>query len=133
MLVPEINLTPQLEQRIVAALPGRRMATLHSRLAAGERRRAWTAAATGECDLVLGTRLSVFAPMPRLALIVVDEEHDPSFKQQDGVRYHGRDVAIWRAHQRNVPIVLGSATPSLETLVHAQRGRYGWRSWHNVR
>ena len=79
---------------------------------------------TGEPDLVLGTRLAVFAPMPRLGLIVVDEEHDPSFKQQEGVRYHGRDVAVWRARQRGVPIVLGSATPSLETLHQVQRGRY---------
>ena len=126
VLVPEINLTPQLEQRIAAALPGRRTATLHSRLAAADRRRGWIAAALGDADLVLGTRLAVFAPLPRLALIIVDEEHDPSFKQQDGVRYHGRDVAVWRARQRNVPIVLGSATPSLETLVQAQRRRYGW-------
>ncbi|NDP43353.1 MAG: primosomal protein N', partial [Aromatoleum sp.] len=126
MLVPEINLTPQLEQRIAAAFPGRHTATLHSRLAAGERRRHWRAAADGHADLVLGTRLAVFAPMPRLGLIVVDEEHDPSFKQQDNVRYHGRDVAVWRARRREVPIVLGSATPALETLVHAKRGRYGW-------
>ena len=126
LLVPEINLTPQLAQRIAAALPGRRTVTLHSRLSGAERRRAWAAAATGDADLVLGTRLAVFTPLPRLALIVVDEEHDPSFKQQDGVRYHGRDVAIWRARQRAVPIVLGSATPSLETLLQAQRGRYAW-------
>jgi len=126
LLVPEINLTPQLEQRIAAALPGRRTVTLHSRLAAGERRRAWAVAAEGHADLVLGTRLAVFAPLPRLSLIVVDEEQDSSFKQQDGVRYHGRDVAIWRARQRGVPVVLGSATPSLETLYKAQRGRYGW-------
>jgi len=126
ILVPEINLTPQFEQRIAAALPGRRTVTLHSRLPAGERLRHWRAAAAGEADLVLGTRLAVFAPLPRLALVVVDEEHDPSFKQQDGVRYHGRDVAVWRARHRGVPIVLGSATPSLETLVHAQRGRYRW-------
>ena len=99
---------------------------LHSRIPNGERLARWHAAASGEADLVLGTRLAVFTPLPRLALIVVDEEHDPSFKQQDGVRYHGRDVAVWRARQRGVPIVLGSATPALETLVHAQRGRYGW-------
>jgi primosomal protein N' (replication factor Y) len=126
MLVPEINLTPQLEQRIGAAFPGRRTATLHSRLAAGERRSHWLAAAAGEADLVLGTRLAVFAPLPRLALIIVDEEHDPSFKQQDNVRYHGRDLAVWRARRRGVPIVLGSATPALESLVQAQRGRYAW-------
>ncbi len=126
LLVPEINLTPQLAQRIAAALPGRRLVLLHSRLAGGERARAWAAAAAGEADLVLGTRLAVFAPLPRLALIVVDEEQDASFKQQDGVRYHGRDVALWRARQRGVPIVLGSATPSLEALHRAQRGRCAW-------
>jgi primosomal protein N' (replication factor Y) len=124
VLVPEINLTPQLAQRIAAALPGRTLALLHSRLAAGERRRAFCAAARGDADLVLGTRLAVFVPLPRLALVVVDEEHDASFKQEDGVRYHARDVATWRAHQRGVPVVLGSATPSLETLLQAQRGRY---------
>jgi primosomal protein N' (replication factor Y) len=122
--VPEINLTPQLEQRVRAALPGRSIVTLHSRRSAGERARGHRAAATGAADLVLGTRLAVFTPLPRLALIVVDEEHDASYKQQDNVRYHGRDVAIWRAHQRNVPIVLGSATPSLETLERARSGRY---------
>ena len=126
ILVPEISLTPQFEQRIASALPSRKTVTLHSGLPAGERLRHWRAAAVGEADLVLGTRLAVFAPLPRLALVVVDEEHDPSFKQQDGVRYHGRDVAVWRARQRGVPVVLGSATPALETLVHAQRGRYGW-------
>jgi primosomal protein N' (replication factor Y) len=126
VLVPEINLTPQLLQRISDALPGRTAAMLHSRLSAGERLQHWKAAAAGEIDVVLGTRLAVFAPLPRLALIVVDEEHDPSFKQQEGVRYHGRDVAVWRARQRAIPILLGSATPSLETLMQAQRGRYGW-------
>ena len=123
ILVPEINLTPQFRQRIAEALPaeedgdaaqpapGRRAPAQLVRRRQREKR-----------DLVLGTRLAVFTPLPRLGLIVVDEEHDPSFKQQDGVRYHGRDVAVWRARQRNVPVVLGSATPSLETLVHAQRG-----------
>ena len=124
ILVPEINLTPQFGQRIADALQSHLTVTLHSRLPAGERLRNWCAAASGNADLVLGTRLAVFTPMPRLGLIVVDEEHDPSFKQQEGVRYHGRDVAVWRARQRNVPVVLGSATPSLESLVHAQRGRY---------
>jgi primosomal protein N' (replication factor Y) len=124
LLVPEINLTPQLAERVAHALPGRRTVTLHSRLAPGVRRRRWREAARGDVDLVLGTRLTAFAPMPRLGLVVVDEEHDASFKQQDGVRYHGRDVAIWRARQRGVPIVLGSATPSLETLLHVERGHY---------
>lgn len=124
MLAPEINLTPQLAQRIAAALPGRQTELLHSGRAAGARRRAWLAAASGAADVVLGTRLAVFTPMPRLALIIVDEEQDPSFKQQDGVRYHGRDVAIWRARQRQVPIVLGSATPALETAANVQRGTF---------
>ena len=126
ILVPEINLTPQFEHRIRDALPGHRTVTLHSRLPPGQRRANWCDAATGNADLVLGTRLAVFTPLPRLSLIVVDEEHDPSFKQQDGVRYSGRDVAVWRARQRSVPVVLGSATPSLESLVHAQGGRYRW-------
>jgi primosomal protein N' (replication factor Y) (superfamily II helicase) len=126
MLVPEINLTPQLVDRIVAALPGIRAVVLHSRLAAGERRTQWLAAANGDADLVVGTRLAVFTPMPRLGLIIVDEEQDTSFKQQEGVRYHARDVAIYRARLRDVPIVLGSATPSLESYAQATRGRYRW-------
>jgi primosomal protein N' (replication factor Y) len=126
ILVPEINLTPQFHERIRSALPGHRTVTLHSRLSPGERRANWCEAAIGDADLVLGTRLAVFTPLPRLSLIVVDEEHDPSFKQQDGVRYNGRDVAVWRARQRSVPVMLGSATPSLESLTHAQQGRYRW-------
>ena len=124
LLVPEINLTPQLEGRIAAALPRARCVTLHSALAPGKRLENWLAAARGEADLVVGTRLAVFAPLPGLGLIVVDEEHDASFKQQDGVRYHARDVAVYRARLREVPIILGSATPSLETFVAARRGRY---------
>jgi primosomal protein N' (replication factor Y) len=124
LLVPEINLTPQLEHRIAAALPRARCAVLHSALSAGRRLEGWLAAARGEADLVVGTRLAVFAPLPRLGLIVVDEEHDASFRQEDGVRYHARDVAIYRARLRGVPIVLGSATPALETYAAAKRGRY---------
>jgi primosomal protein N' (replication factor Y) (superfamily II helicase) len=124
LLVPEINLTPQLTERIAVALPGVRTALLHSRLAAGDRHAHWMAAATGAAQLVVGTRLAVFAALPRLALIVVDEEHDASFKQQEGVRYHARDVALFRARLREVPIVLGSATPSLESYAQAARGRY---------
>src|SRR5579864_4751832 len=124
ILVPEINLTPQFERRVQAGLPGARAVTLHSRLAAGARRANWNAAAGGEAQVVLATRLGVFVPLPTLALIVVDEEHDDSFKQQDGVRYHARDLAVWRARKRNVPIILGSATPSLETWRHARSGRY---------
>ena len=124
MLVPEINLTPQLVARVRAALPGLAVATLHSALAAAERRDAWLAAASGAAQLVLGTRLAVFAPLPSLALVVVDEEQNASYKQQDGVRYHARDAAVWRAHRRGVPVVLGSATPSLESWLHARDGRY---------
>ena len=124
VLVPEINLTPQFEARVRAALPGKRSVTLHSGMADGARRAHWLAAAGGGADLVLGTRLAVFCPLPRLALIVVDEEHDGSYKQQDGVRYHARDVAVWRARERAVPIVLGSATPSLESFTHEEGGRY---------
>ncbi|HEY5366463.1 MAG TPA: primosomal protein N', partial [Casimicrobiaceae bacterium] len=124
ILVPEINLTPQFEQQVRAGLPSANVVTLHSGLAAGARNANWRSAAAGDADVIVGTRLAVFAPAPRLALCVVDEEHDPSYKQQDGVRYHARDVAIWRAYARGVPVVLGSATPSLETLLHAGSGRY---------
>jgi len=124
MLVPEINLTPQLVARVRAARPSLNVAIMHSALAAGERRSQWLAAAAGDAQLVLGTRLAVFAPLPKLGLIVVDEEQDASYKQQDNVRYHARDAAIWRARRRSVPVVLGSATPSLETWAAAREGRY---------
>jgi primosomal protein N' (replication factor Y) len=124
LLVPEINLTPQLVARVAAALPNARTATLHSALPDGERRSNWEQAARGQADLVLGTRLAVFAALPRLSLIVVDEEHDGSYKQHDGVRYHARDAAVWRAHRLGIPVVLGSATPSLESYAHARAGRY---------
>ncbi len=124
ILMPEINLTPQFELRVRAALPDARAVTLHSGLPAGTRRANWDAAASGAAQIVLGTRLAVFSPMAALALIVVDEEHDDSFKQQEGVRYHARDLAILRARKRGVPIVLGSATPSLETWARARDGRY---------
>jgi primosomal protein N' (replication factor Y) len=124
ILVPEINLTPQFERRVRSALPGVIATTLHSRLAAGTRRANWDAAASGAAQIVLATRLGVFVPLPRLALVVVDEEHDDSYKQQEGVRYQARDLAVWRARQREVPVVLGSATPSLETWAHAKAGRY---------
>ncbi len=126
LLVPEINLTPQLVDRIQGALPDARTAVLHSRLAAGERQRQWLATARGDVDLLVGTRLAVFTPMPRLGLIIVDEEQDTSFKQQEGVRYHARDVAIYRARLRDIPTMLGSATPSLESYAQATRGRYRW-------
>ena len=124
VLVPEINLTPQLEERIRRRFPGRALVSLHSGLNDTERVHHWLLAQVGQADIVLGTRLSVFTPLPHLGLIVVDEEHDGSYKQQEGLRYSARDVAVVRASQRGVPIVLGSATPSLESWHNAQTGRY---------
>lgn len=123
VLVPEIGLTPQLVRRFEARL-GLRAWTYHSGLSEGERLACWQAAKSGRARLVIGTRSSVFLPLPDLALIVVDEEHDASFKQQDGARYQGRDVAVLRARGQGIPIVLGSATPSLESLANACSGRY---------
>jgi primosomal protein N' (replication factor Y) (superfamily II helicase) len=124
VLVPEINLTPQLEGRFAARFGARAIASLHSGLTPVQRLQAWWQAQRGEVDIVLGTRLAVFTPLPRLGLIVVDEEHDPSFKQQDGARYSARDLAVWRGARLQVPVVLGSATPSLESWQRAQQGRY---------
>ncbi|PLZ02055.1 primosomal protein N' [Burkholderia sp. WAC0059] len=128
VLVPEINLTPQFEAtfraRFAATLSDGAIVTLHSGLAEGERARNWLAAHTGEARIVLGTRLAVLASLPRLAMLVVDEEHDPAYKQQEGLRYSARDLAVWRAKQLGVPVVLGSATPSLESWWQAEQGRY---------
>ena len=124
ILVPEINLTPQLEGNIRARFPGLMLATLHSSLSEGERVLHWLAAHQGQARIVLGTRLAILASLPHLQLIVIDEEHDPSYKQQEGLRYSARDLAVWRAHQLGIAIVLGSATPSLESWHHASTGRY---------
>jgi primosomal protein N' (replication factor Y) len=124
VLVPEINLTPQLEGNIRARFPHLNVVALHSGLAEGERARNWLAAHLGQAHIVLGTRLAILSSLPALKLIVIDEEHDPSYKQQEGLRYSARDLAVWRAHQLGIPVVLGSATPSLETWQHAQAGRY---------
>ena len=124
ILVPEINLTPQLEGNIRARFPGVMLATLHSSLSEGERMLHWLAAHQGRARIVLGTRLAILASLPQLKLIVIDEEHDPSYKQQEGLRYSARDLAVWRARQLAIPIVLGSATPSLESWHHAGSGRY---------
>jgi len=124
VLVPEINLTPQLESNIRARFPGVHVVSLHSGLAEGERTLSWLAAHQGQARIVLGTRLAILSSLPHLKLIVIDEEHDPSYKQQEGLRYSARDLAVWRAHQLAIPVVLGSATPSLETWQHAQAGRY---------
>ncbi len=124
LLVPEINLTPQLENYFRSRFPDVNLVSLHSGLSEGERLHNWQQAQFGAAQIVLGTRLSVFAELPGLALIIVDEEHDSSYKQQEGLRYSARDVAIFRANQHGVPIVLGSATPSLESYHNAQNGRY---------
>jgi len=129
VLVPEIGLTPQLLRRFRERL-GFEPVTLHSGLAAGERLQAWTDARSGRAALVIGTRSALFTPLPRLRLIILDEEHDASFKQQDGFRYSARDVAVKRAAALQIPIVLGSATPSLESLNNAAEGRY---AWHRLR
>jgi len=120
VLVPEIALTPQLVSRFRARF-ATTMAILHSGLSDGERLTAWRAARSGEARIVIGTRSAVFTPLARPGLIIIDEEHDGSFKQQDGFRYSARDLAIVRAQRLDIPIVLGSATPSLETLARARR------------
>ena len=123
VLVPEIGLTPQTLQRFRARL-GVPVLALHSGLTDGERARAWLAMARGEAQVLVGTRSAVFTPLPRAGLIVVDEEHDGSYKQQDGIRYHARDLALVRAQALGVPVLLGSATPSLESLHNALSKRY---------
>ena len=124
VLVPEISLTPQLEARFREAFPDARLALMHSGLEDVARTSAWLAAARGEAGIVLGTRLAVLAPMPKLGLIVVDEEHDASFKQQEGLRYSARDAAVYRAKLAGCPVILGTATPSLETWHNWTLGRY---------
>lgn len=124
VLVPEINLTPQLEARFAARFAKHRLVALHSALTPAQRLKHWLAAHLGHADLVLGTRLAVFTPLPRLGLVVVDEEHDPSFKQQEGARYSARDLAVWRGRNERVRVLLGSATPALETWQRAEQGAY---------
>jgi primosomal protein N' (replication factor Y) len=124
ILVPEINLTPQLEAHFRRRFADIHIATLHSGMAEGERLLHWLSAHTGKARIILGTRLAILASLPHLKMIVIDEEHDPSYKQQEGLRYSARDLAVWRAHQLAIPVVLGSATPSLETWQHTKAGRY---------
>jgi len=126
LLVPEIGLTPQLLSRFENRL-GFEPVVTHSGLSAGQRLKAWSMARRGLARLVIGTRSALFLPMPELQLIILDEEHDASFKQQDGFRYSSRDVAVKRAAGLGVPVVLGTATPSLETFNNATSGRYGWQ------
>lgn len=124
LLVPEIALTPQLESMVRGRFPDVPFTSLHSGLNEGERLDHWLAAQSGRARILLGTRLAVFTPLPQLGLIVVDEEQDASYKQMDGLRYSARDLAVVRAQQRGVPVVLGSATPALETYYNAETGRY---------
>ncbi len=120
LMVPEINLTPQLEARVQERFGREAVVSMHSGLTGAQRLKSWLAAHTGAARIVLGTRMAVFASMPQLQLIVVDEEHDPSYKQQEGARYSARDLAVYRGHLLGAKVVLGSATPSLE-------------SWHQSR
>jgi primosomal protein N' (replication factor Y) len=129
VLVPEIGLTPQLLRRFKNRL-GLQPAVIHSGLSAGERLQSWADARSGRAALVIGTRSALFTPLPRLGIIILDEEHDASFKQQDGFRYSARDIAVKRAMELDIPIVLGSATPSLESFSNASEGKY---AWHRLR
>ena len=123
LLVPEIGLTPQTLERIQRRLNAP-VHVLHSQLSDSERARAWAAAWRGHARLIVGTRSAIFTPLPQAGLIIIDEEHDSSYKQQDGPRYHARDFALVRAKALNIPILLGSATPSLESLLNARTSRY---------
>ena len=115
LLVPEINLTPQLEEELNKKFPDKKISILHSDVASGKRAQAWLDAHLGQADFIVGTRLSIMSSIPNLKAIVVDEEHDASYKQQEGIRYSARDLAIWRAADLKIPVVLASATPSCET------------------
>ncbi len=123
LLVPEVALSSQLVREFRRRF-ARRIGVLHSYLGVGERRRNWELARRGALDVVVGARSAVFAPLPRLRLVIVDEEHEPAYKQSEQLRYHGRDAAVRRAQMLGIPVVLGSATPSLESLANAGRGKY---------
>ncbi|HFC30098.1 MAG TPA: primosomal protein N', partial [Oceanospirillales bacterium] len=125
LLVPEIGLTPQLFHEIAKRIQGR-VAVFHSGLTAVARARAWQKAKVGEIDVIVATRSGIFTPFAKLGMIIVDEEHDLSFKQQDGFRYSARDLAVMRAKLENIPVILGSATPSLESFNNAKTGKYHW-------
>lgn len=124
VLVPEINLTPQLQARFEERFGAGAVVPLHSGMTNPQRLKSWMAAHLGSARIVLGTRMAVFASLPRLGLVVVDEEHDPSYKQQEGARYSARDLAVYRARLEGAKVILGSATPSLESWQACDRGRY---------
>jgi primosomal protein N' (replication factor Y) (superfamily II helicase) len=123
ILIPEISLTPQLIDRVSARFPGR-VGVLHSGLTGSERWLQWWRIVRGEVDVVIGARSAVFAPLPKLGLIIVDEEHDPSYKQEEGLRYNGRDIAVVRGKHLDCPVILGSATPAVESYENSRQGRY---------
>ena len=127
LMVPEINLTPQLEERVTARFGADRVVSMHSGMTPAQRLQSWLAAHSGKARIVLGTRMAVFASMPHLQLIVVDEEHDPSYKQQEGARYSARDLAIYRGRLEGAKVILGSATPSLESWHHSRPASEGGR------
>ena len=129
VLVPEISLTPQTIERFSRRFG--KVAVLHSHLSDAERHRYWQSIASGEVQVIVGVRSAVFAPARRLGLIVIDEEHESTFKQETTPRYHARDVAVKRAQMEGIPVLLGSATPSLESWRNAQRGRYSLISMPN--
>ena len=122
VLVPEIGLTPQTISRFQSRFHCH-IALLHSGLNDSKRLQAWQAAETGKASIVLGTRSAIYTPMPNLGLIILDEEHDLSFKQQEGFRYHARDVALYRGHLQQCPVLLGSATPSIDSYALVQQGK----------
>jgi primosomal protein N' (replication factor Y) len=127
LMVPEINLTPQLQERVVARFGAAQVVAMHSGMTPAQRLQSWLAAHSGRARIVLGTRMAVFASMPHLKLIVVDEEHDPSYKQQEGARYSARDLAIYRGRLEGAKVILGSATPSLESWHHSRPAAAGGR------
>ena len=124
VMVPEINLTPQLQERFVARFGRGNVVAMNSGMTNPQRLKSWLAAHLGAARIVLGTRMAVFASMPQLRLVIVDEEHDPSYKQQEGARYSARDLAVYRAREEGAKIILGSATPSLESWQASEKGRY---------
>jgi primosomal protein N' (replication factor Y) len=124
IMVPEINLTPQLEASVEQAFPGKKLVVMHSGITDRTRADNWEKAHLGKAQIILGTRMAIASSTPNLRAIVVDEEHDLSYKQQEGVRYSARDLAVWRGKKLNIPVVLASATPSLETWFHALEKRY---------
>lgn len=128
LLIPEIGLTQQLITRFKQHFPVQNTVVLNSSLAKGERLENWVATKSGDADIIIGTRSAIFSPIKQLGIIIIDEEHDASFKQQDGFRYHARDLAVKRAYDHNVPVIMGTATPSLETLHNAQSGKYHYFS-----